>query len=225
MDLAVSLGAIEMKTSSRFVERQGGTTHCFLVSLGVALLMHNSSLAQVKFDVKTTMDEKEQLHVIKLAVSNALRQSNWAQVAEIGEQYSLWLTSLKRSSAGDSIYTELDLDLRTPAMITRGKHISSRRVSVAFDSSSVSNVQTPNDSLMNALLVQALESSGMLQEFTKSMSSSIPFGGFFLNSFISNVLKELNRQPTPLECYEANLLAARVVIELPTLIAAPYLPK
>jgi hypothetical protein len=60
---------------------------------------------------------------------------------------------------------------------------------------------------------------GALEEFTKLFSSSIPFGSFFVNSFVSKVLKELNRQPTPLECLEANLVAAKAAVELQSLIA------
>lgn len=183
------------------------------------LLFSRFSLAQVAFDVKTTMEEKSQLHVIKIAVINSLQQSNWATVKEVGEDYSLWLTNLRRSSSGDSITTVIDFDLRTPAMLTRGKHLDARRVSISFDTTGVSSVQASNDSLINGLLVQGLQSSGLLEEFTKLFASSIPFGSFFVNSFASKVLKELNRQPTPLESLEANLVAAKAVVALQLLIA------
>jgi hypothetical protein len=165
------------------------------------------------------MEEKSQLHVIKIAVINSLQQSTWATVKEVGEDYSLWLTNLKRSSTGDSITTEIDFDLRTPAMLTRGKHLDARRVSISFDTTEVSSVQASNDSLINGLLVQGLQSSGVLEEFTKLFASSIPFGSFFVSSFTSKVLKELNRQPTPLESLEANLVAAKAIMELQHLIA------
>ncbi|PIU45426.1 MAG: hypothetical protein COS95_03515 [Ignavibacteriales bacterium CG07_land_8_20_14_0_80_59_12] len=172
------------------------------------------SVAQVAFDVKTTLEEKRQLHVIKIAVINALHQSNWATVKGVGENYSLWLTNLKRHSEGDSIKTEFDLDLRTPAMLSRGRHITSAHVSVLFDTTSISNVRSSNDTLINGLVVQGLESSGVLKEFSKFFSSSIPFGDLLIRPFVSKVLDELSRQPTPLESLEANLLAAQAIIQL-----------
>ena len=42
--------------------------------------------------------------------------------------------------------------------------------------------------------------NGMFENISKLVSNQIPFAGLFLSPFISNVLKELKRQPTPLEC-------------------------
>ncbi len=178
------------------------------------LLLSNSLFAQIVFDVKTTMEEKSQLHIIKLAVINAIEQSNWARVTEYNEDYSLWLTNFKRKSEDNSFKSDIDLDLRTPAMISRGKHIRGVYVSVTFDTSGISRVQVSNDTLMTNLLVQGIRSSGMMEEFSTLITNSIPFGFYFLNSFTQQVLSEINRQPTPMETYEANLLAAKAVVEL-----------
>lgn len=86
------------------------------------------------------MEEKQQLHIIKIAVINALKQSNWARVTETREDYSLWLTNLQRSSIGNSLVSSVDLDLRTLAMISRGKHINGVHVSIEFDTTGISNV-------------------------------------------------------------------------------------
>jgi hypothetical protein len=160
------------------------------------------------------MEEKQQLHIIKIAVINVLKQSNWARVTETREDYSLWLTNLQRYSDGNSLISEIDLDLRTPAMLTRGKHINGVHVSIEFDTSGISNVNTSNDTLMNFLLVQGLNSSGLLTEFTEIFSISDPLSGYLLSAFISDFIKEMSRQPTPLESYEANYLAAKAIVEL-----------
>lgn len=211
MDQDIKL--VKKVNQSSFIQLHKSLIIAFQVFL-LILLISNSLLAQISFDVKTTMEEKKQLHIIKIAVINALKQSNWSRVVEVREDYSLWLTNLQRYSNENFLISEIDLDLRTPAMITHGEHITGVHISVEFDTIGISNVHTSNDTLMNALLVKGLSNSGLLTKFSDMFSISDPLSGYIINAFISDFITEMNRQPTPFESYEANLLAAKAVVEL-----------
>lgn len=204
-----------MDSKVRYIKREMHNITFKALHLAVLFLLFSSNqFAQILFDVKTTMQEKQQLHVIKIAVINALKQSNWANVVEYREDYSLWLTNLHRYNNYNSFRTEIDLDLRTPAMLTTGKHITGLRVSVTFDTIEISNIPVSSDTLMTSFLIQGLRNSGELTEFTALLSGGNPILAYLVSSFINDVFREMKRQPTPMESYEANLLAAKAVIEL-----------
>jgi len=204
-----------MDLKVRYIKREMHNITFKALHLAVLFLLFSpNQFAQILFDVKTTMEEKQQLHIIKLAVMNALSQSNWAGIAEVGENYSLWITKPHRYTDNNSFRTEIDLDLRTPAMITKGKHITGFRVSVTFDTMGISNIPVSSDTLMTSFLIQGLRNSGELAEFTALLSGGNPILAYLVSSFINDVFREMKRQPTPMESYEANLLAARAVVEL-----------
>lgn len=110
-----------------------------------------------------------------------------------------------------------NIELRTPAMFTRGKHIVSKRIIVTFDTVGLVQVPVQNDTTITKLLVSCLEKSGMLEEFIKLISNSVPGAAIlvpYIKPFVLNVIKKINRQPTPFESIEANLLAAKTIIDL-----------
>lgn len=183
-------------------------------TLLLSTIVFTSSYSQIKFDVKTLMDEKIQLKFVKLAVINYLQNSDWAKVVEFGENYSLWLTNLQRVNFGDSIKSEFDIQLRTPALISHGKHIMTKHISVTYDTSGCYQVANDSDTLISNLIIQVLQNTEVYSELLNLVSSSIPFGDFLFQKFISDFIAEFKRAPTPLEQLEANLLAAEVVVML-----------
>jgi hypothetical protein len=186
----------------------------FTKTLLIIIILFSSSYPQIKFDVKTLMDEKIQLRFIKLAVINNLKNSNWAKIVEFGEDYSLWLTDLERYDLGDSIKSEFIIELRTPSMINRGKLLQIKHISVTYDTSGIYQVNENDDTLITNLLVQSLQSTKIYTDVIKLFTSSMPFIETIIQNFISDFIKEFNRVPTPLEQLEANLLATKVVVEL-----------
>lgn len=190
------------------------TFRVFVSAITIVFAFVINSYGQLAFDVKTLMQEKSQLKFIKIAVINNLQNSNWAKVTEFGENYSFWLTNLKRTQLGDSVQSEFDFDLRTPAMLTHGKHIISKHISVIFDTTICSNIANSSDTLLTNMIVDGLKSTDVYADILQLVSSAIPMGRIFVQMFADKFILEFKRTPTPLEQLEANLLGAKAVVEL-----------
>lgn len=186
----------------------------FMIIIMISFLFCPPSYSQTSFDVKTSMKEKIQLRFIKIATITNLKNSNWARIVEFGEDYSLWLTNLERYDLGDSIKSEFNIELRTPSMINRGKLLQIRHISVIYDTSGIAQVNENDGASVTNLLVQSLQSTKIYADVVRLFTSSIPFIETILQNFVSDFMTEFNRPPTPLEQLEANLLAAKVVVEL-----------
>jgi len=96
------------------------------------LVLSSSAQAQYKFDVKTALEEKQDLHNIKMGLIQAIKESSWASVADVGEDYSLWLSDLRRVHKMDSLYVVVKIEVRTKAMFTRGKLVHGRDVGIRY---------------------------------------------------------------------------------------------
>lgn len=180
----------------------------------INLFFISQTFAQISFDVKTTFDEKSELRYYKLAVINCLQNSNWSKVDEIGEDYSLWLMNLKRTAEGDSIRVEFDIDLRTPAMFTSGKHLVGKHICVIYDTVGISLVPATNEMLITDFIIRTLINSNLYYNFVSLCSVSNPFGNYFIQMFTYKFINEIKRQPTALEELESNLTSAKVIVEL-----------
>jgi hypothetical protein len=198
----------------------------FFTAIFISFLQIHT-FAQVKFDVKTSLSEKEEFKFIKLALINSLNQSNWATVKEIREDYSAWLTNLKRYDNGSSIITEYDLDLRTPAELSRSKEITSQHISVEFDTTGIYNVKTPNkkfktyvDTILTNLLMASIIKIKIFDEISKLLLPTSPhIAAIVIATFLANkMVKKLTKPPTPFEILESNLLAAKTMVELKKMV-------
>jgi hypothetical protein len=97
-----------------------------LIVLVLVLFAHTAVFAQrIAFDVKTSFGEKGQLKTAKAGCIAFLKESSWAAVKEMGEDYSLWITNYSRELKGDNIEFKIMLELRTKAMFGRGKIVQS----------------------------------------------------------------------------------------------------
>ncbi|HLP62789.1 MAG TPA: M23 family metallopeptidase [Candidatus Deferrimicrobium sp.] len=99
----------------------------------------------MKFDVKTKFMEKELTAAAKAGFISYIHQSSWAKIVEFGEDNSLWLKNYKRSSKGDRIFIELDLEIRSPAMISEGYLIKRKSLNFEFDESQVKKLYSFRD--------------------------------------------------------------------------------
>jgi hypothetical protein len=91
---------------------------------------------RVAIDVKTTTGGKIDLAPVEVGMTVCLNQSDWANVSEIGEDYSLWLKSYERIKKGENTEARLTLELRTPAFLRSGSLIISRTVATTFRTTS-----------------------------------------------------------------------------------------
>lgn len=86
----------------------------------------------VAIDVKTAATAKADVAPAEVGTTVCLVQSEWATVREVGEDYSLWLKRYERIKEGQDVRVEMDVELRTPAMIRSGSLIAERPVSAVL---------------------------------------------------------------------------------------------
>jgi hypothetical protein len=106
---------------------------CIVIVVTVPLSMSAKGLG-TKLDVKTSFDEKSDIRHLKAGLIASLKACPLYEVGEIGEDYSLWITNASRTAADSGRYSlKMTLELRTPAMLTRGKLIQMREIEVVYD--------------------------------------------------------------------------------------------
>lgn len=100
----------------------------------VMLVITSNLNAQIKIDVKTKFGVKtKQMQAIKIGIIKMLERVNWIKVGEVGEKYSLWIDNLiivpDQSDLLSSIVS-FDMELRTPAMFTKGKTLQIEHITL-----------------------------------------------------------------------------------------------
>jgi hypothetical protein len=86
----------------------------------------------VVIDVKTSVSGKVDLAPVEIGTTVCLSQSDWADVSEVGEDYSLWLKNYERIKRGKDTEAELSVELRTPAFLRSGSLVATRTVTTTF---------------------------------------------------------------------------------------------
>ncbi len=194
----------------------------FVTAFLYLLLVSSSAFSQILVDVKTRLNEKNDLHFVKIAVVSALDSSKHFRTTEVGEKFSIWLTHFKRTTTGDSVRSEFDLEFHTPAMLTEGRFLKSKHLKIFFDSTGLSTQISPSDTVLSKLITQYLVATKMLNKFFKFLNISIssaslstdPILALVIQPFMAKFLKEFNRRPSAFEAVEASLLAAKAVPEI-----------
>jgi hypothetical protein len=94
-----------------------------------------------KFDYKTDFSNKADFMGVKnglIAVMGKMAVG-WAEKAETGEDYSVWIRGVSRSDVGSLKRVSYVVELRTPAFFTDGDHIAKRDIVFEYDKESDSN--------------------------------------------------------------------------------------
>lgn len=166
-------------------------------------------------DVKTMMEEKGQLTAIKQAVIGALESAEWAEVTEVGEDYSLWITGAQRWQRGNQLHGEVILELRTAAMLSRGTFVNNRRVQFRFDQEQVQKVGREHGV---ALQQEANEVASSCGSAKKLLSAVAGFQGINMSMLTSRIdvcrfVAGLYRsfQPEPVELVEASEVGGKTL--------------
>jgi len=192
----------------------------------VILIPLYSAFGQYTFDIKTTVEEKYSLHVAKEGVTAAFEEAPWVSVREVGEDYSLWLTNFRRSHNGDSVQVRMTVNLRTPAMLTRGDEIAVRRIEASYhwerattyaqDSLNVEDIS----SYGQANLEEMGSDLGNMIGLFASMSGMPTFGieqiagpasGALVGKSSGSLFSILNQDPSLVEIMESILVGRQVV--------------
>lgn len=98
-----------------------------LLAVGTATVGAQTPPRRVALDVKSRSAEKADLAAAKAGTLASLRRSGWARITEVGEDYSVWLTRYGREAEGGGIRVSLVVEFRTPAMLSSGTLLRSRR--------------------------------------------------------------------------------------------------
>lgn len=193
-----------------------------LLILSVALVSLTTASAQYAFDVKTSLAEKRELTILKQGVISVLEEKPWASVQEVGEDYSLWLTNLQRTHEQDSIRVTIGVSLRTPAMLTRGEHITARHVSVTYDwkkARQYARDSIDTQSFTESQNYEKLGSQlGRMTGMFATLAGPVPgvgelgasLSGPMIGSFFSGVASLVDTNPNAVETMEALSIGEQV---------------
>jgi hypothetical protein len=101
----------------------------------ISVLLITSLFAQNKIylDVKTDWKEKAELSPAKNGTIYFLLNSQELGVKEFGEDYSLWLLDYQARQDNDQVQITYTVELRTPALIRKGKLLAKEEISVSYD--------------------------------------------------------------------------------------------
>lgn len=171
--------------------------------------------AQYRFDIKTPLEEKADLKIVKQGVITATSQSSWATEVEFNENYSLWLKDLRRSHQGDSMYVSLNVELRTPAAITSGDLISERRISLRYHWQKAQKIakDSVRASMLNPddrkAMMKFLGMTGKVFDTAEDVASlgfSAPGEEETYVELLRGIVTGLQYRPSPVQVMEALLL-------------------
>jgi hypothetical protein len=156
----------------RYIAKKLNRVFLKKISLLVSLLFlcSVSTFSQrIKLDIKTTFEEKKNIAHIKAAVLECINQSDIFENVEFGEDYSLWLINYGRSMNQGEILIELDVELRSPAMITRGRLIDRKRL---FERITLDEIAAVKTGEMSKVIQEKIKQISLLKEnFRKVVAS------------------------------------------------------
>ena len=204
----------------------------FLVSfLAVALLIPtrvssqetDSVLSPIKLDIKTALDQKEKLKLAKAGLKAYLKQSDWAEVVNLSEDYSVWLSQLRRKLKGNIIMIQMDIELRTPATLDKGKFIDKRHIVDTLDLGEAAKLSTVEEREMFRIVQKQLAK----REKPKSLAAAVVGGvagialpgiGALIQNGLKHLGSELENQYTADQAVEGMVIGALLVMKLREMI-------
>ncbi len=195
-----------------------------LYLLVILLLCSVSTFSQkIKIDVKTPFQEKKNISHIKQAVLEFIDRSNLFENIEFGEDYSLWLLNYERNIKNGDVFVELDVELRTPAMITRGNLIQKKHISEKISRDEISSSKTDKVSEVIRSKIEQFSSyekfanQAATQAVLTSLDLSFPIGPI-IRSIVSKAESETDTEISDDKVTEAIIVSNEVLIVLASMI-------
>jgi len=201
--------------------------HAFLVC--AASVWGGTAYAEdvVKIDVMTRMSgsEKRDLQTIKLGVLGALESALWVDVRTFGEDYSLWVTALRREILDSRVRrTSVTVLLKPPAAVWRDSQeiFGSREIQATF---TVLEDDAPLARVEEAV-VRYIATGGGRGDFVAATTAGVakignlqlPGGGDLVAEAMERLGPHLGRAPASWEVTEASLIGLEALIALRELI-------
>ena len=109
--------------------------HIIRILIGILLLVIakcSYSRDVIYLDIKTPLPEKNNLFAVKAGALHFIQQAEDFASREIGEDYSVWLLNYASKEKDGRIIIEFDIELRSPAMIRKGRLLGKEHVKVMY---------------------------------------------------------------------------------------------
>jgi len=126
---------------------------------------------------------------------------------------------LKRTTRHDTTFTSIDVEIHAATLITEGKLLVKKRISVVVPPLSHDTNGSNQDLRINTLLTNQLLDSKLLKTSLNMLgiASMDPAGTFFITSIIipiaEKVIANFGRTLSPQEKLESSLLATTILVK------------
>ena len=179
-----------------------------------------SVFSQLKIDLKTPMEDKEKLKLAKAGLGAYLRQAEWAEVVNFGEDYSVWIKNLKRRFTGNVLHVEVNLELRTRADLGVGDLISARTICDTMYLGAIANVTTFEEREIIVRVGEQLQKNNKYKPLPLVLGSvtHVPLAGPVLEQGLKYLGVDLESKFTPDQAVEAMVLGAVLISNLKEMI-------
>lgn len=184
------------------------------------LIVSFSIQSPVKIDVKTPAGEKDKLKVVKAGLNAFMRQSDWAKVVNLREDYSVILCNYKRKLKGNIVRFELDLELRTGSVLGKGKLISSKHLADSIDLSEAARLNTVEEREMHHFVLGQLTKNQKYRGALDAVGSitGIPLASALVEKGLSLFGVELEGDYRTDQAVEGMVMGALLMVELQPMI-------
>lgn len=211
-----------MHTPLRNKRTTGFKRYCASLIL-FAVISSSLAIAQVKIDVKTSLKHKEEARLAKAGLVAYLKQSEWAEVVNFGEQYAVWIENYHYKIRGNDIRFELDLELRTKVEIGSGKLLKTSHVVDTVDMAEVAELKTFEARELNRIVAKQLTKSGKLKGLTSALGTAastqgVPGVSAVLETGLKYFGLDLNAEYTADEAIIGMVLGSTLIVELRSMI-------
>lgn len=179
-------------------------------------LIQIASSAQIKIDVKTPQEDKEKLRFAKAGLGAYLRQAEWAEVVNIGEDYSVWIKNLKRRFVGNVLHFTVTLEVRTTADIGSGKLLSGRTITDTIDLSSLGSKTTFEEREIIGHVEEQIQKNNKYKPLPLVLGTAtgVPIAGPIVEKGLKYIGVDLEAEVTPDQAIESMVLGAVLIVNL-----------
>ncbi len=177
----------------------------------------------IKLDIKTALAVKEKSKLAKAGLIAYLKQSDWAEVVNFGEKYSVWIENFRRKLRGNTIQFQLDLELRTQADLGIGRLLVTRHIADTVDLSESAELRTFEEREVYRLVEKKLASRGKLKSLVPTVVGAVagvalPGPGTLIQNGLKYLGPELEGKYTADEAVEGMVIGATLVTELKAML-------
>ena len=177
----------------------------------------------IKIDVKTAWDEKDKLKLVKAGLKTYLKQSEWAELVNLNADYAVWLTKLRRKVHGNTIFIELNIELKTPSTLGTGILLEQRHVKDTLDLEEVVGLSTIEEREIYQLIMKQLAKREMPKTLVLAVGGAVaavtlPGVGTLVKNGLAQLGTELEAKYRADQAVEAMVVGAVLITEVKDMV-------